>query len=31
MEMAQWLKGLSDLIENLGSIPDIYMTTHYCL
>lgn len=29
--MAQWLKGLSDLVENLGSIPDIYMRTHYCV
>jgi hypothetical protein len=30
-EMAQWLRALAVLLENLGSIPSTHMAAHNCL
>ena len=30
-EMAQWLRALSDLPEDLGSVPSTYVAAHSCL
>ena len=31
VEMASWVRALAALAEDLGSIPNVYMTAHKCL